>query len=586
MFARPQDRSRADPRASADRSRADPRVSAPIQPLSSGRYTIYGQIGAGGMATVQYAHFVGPGGFSRPVAIKRLHPHFANDPGFASAFLDEARISARIAHANVVATLDVLAQAGEISVVMEYVHGESLAGLFGLAHTRGTLVPYKIATSLLVGVLHGLQAAHETCSEHGEPLGMVHRDVSPENILVGSDGIARLLDFGIAKAKGRSRTTPTGELKGKLGYMAPEQYQGEDVDRRVDVYGASVVLWEALTGQVLFDGANDAAVVNAVMNGVVRAPSELVPALPKALDMLVLRGLARNRDNRFESAREMALALERDVGVATQSEVSDWLHNVAGTLLQERAAALGQLRQRREEHHTQEASELGTRRLAIDLAASVDGSRASGRASTPTRAQPLDGETATLTGRSSESGLRARKTARPGRWALLLLACLAAGIWLASALEPPPMPATPDGSRAPGRAATRRELERGTAEPHGQQPDSQAVGSERAPDLATAGPALPGTARAPEGALPVTARAPEGALRPAPAAQPEATSEQGAARSSEISRLRPEREKLKHEGRSKQSAKARDEGARRKADCTQPYVVDALGIRRWKRECL
>jgi serine/threonine protein kinase len=560
MLARPQDRSRADPRASADRSRADPRVSAPIQPLSSGRYTIYGQIGAGGMATVQYAHFIGPGGFSRPVAIKRLHPHFASDPGFASAFLDEARISARIAHANVVATLDVLAQTDEISVVMEYVHGESLAGLFGLAQTRGTLLPYKIATSLLVGVLHGLHAAHETCSEHGEPLGMVHRDVSPENILVGSDGIARLLDFGIAKAKGRSRTTPTGELKGKLGYMAPEQYQGEDVDRRVDVYGASVVLWEALTGQVLFDGTNDAAVVNAVMNGVVRAPSELVPGLPKALDMLVLRGLARNRDNRFESAREMALALERDVGVATQSEVSDWLHSIAGTLLQERAAALGQLRQRREEHQTQEASELGTRRLAIDLAAAVDGSRASGRASTPTRAQPLDAESV-LTGRSSESGLRARKTARPGRWALLLLACLAAGIWLTSALTTSPAPAT-----------SRRELELAPAEPRGQQPASQTLGKERAQELTV--PALPATARAPQGALRT-------------AAQPGATLEQGKAGSSESAPPRPERaEKLKREGRSKQSAKARDESARRKADCTQPYVVDALGIRRWKRECL
>jgi serine/threonine-protein kinase len=496
--------------------------------LSSGRYTIYGQIGAGGMATVQYAHFVGPGGFSRPVAIKRLHPHFANDPGFASAFLDEARISARIAHANVVATLDVLAQTDEISVVMEYVHGESLAGLFGLAHARGTLLPYKIATSLLVGVLHGLHAAHETCSEHGEPLGMVHRDVSPENILVGSDGIARLLDFGIAKAKGRSRTTPTGELKGKLGYMAPEQYQGEDVDRRVDVYGASVVLWEALTGQVLFDGANDAAVVNAVMNGVVRAPSELVPGLPKALDMLVLRGLARNRDNRFESARQMALALERDVGVATQSEVSDWLHGIAGALLQERAAALGQLRQRREEHHTQEASELGTRRLAIDLAASV-----------PTRAQALDAEPGALTGRRSESGLRPRKSARTGRWALLVFACLGGGLWLTAELKPSTAPTSSRTEPLPGAAAER---------------------------------ALP-----PEPAPALDLRAADVAAAPASAPALEPLT----ARSAAAPRARREAERAKREG-----AKPRAKSAREKADCTQPYVVDALGIRRWKRECL
>jgi hypothetical protein len=474
------------------------------------------------MATVQYAHFSGPGGFSRPVAIKRLHPHFANDPGFASAFLDEARLSARIAHANVVATLDVLASPEDISVVMEYVHGETLAGLLGLARTRGTPLPAKIATSLLAGVLHGLHSAHETRGEHGEPLGIVHRDVSPENILVGSDGIARLLDFGIAKAKGRSRTTPTGELKGKLGYMAPEQYHGSEVDRRVDVYGASVVLWEALTGQVLFDGANDAAVVHAVMNSVVRAPSEFVPNVPPALDALVLRGLARDRGGRFESAREMALALEREVGLATQSEVSDWLQGIAGALLEERAAALAQLRRRREEHRTQAAGELGTRRLELDLAAGV-----------LTRAAAADSAPA-QTAHASESGLRARKTGRRRRWGVVLLGGLAAGVWLAWSFGTSSAPAAP-------RAAT-------------------------APE-ARMDPPVPPTAETPREAAALAS--------PPPGASDVPSQDARAQRPA-----KPAREA------GKPAAKGRAKSARKKVDCAQPYVVDALGIRRWKRECL
>lgn len=582
MLARPQDRSRADPRAPAS-----------VQPSSSGRYTIYGQIGAGGMATVQYAHFVGPGGFSRPVAIKRLHPHFATDPGFVSAFLDEARIAARIAHANVVATLDVIEQPDEVSVVMEYVHGESLAGLFSLAQARGAPLPCKIATSLMVGVLHGLHAAHETCSERGEPLGIVHRDVSPENILVGSDGVARLLDFGIAKAKGRSRTTPTGELKGKLGYMAPEQYRGEEVDRRVDVYGASVVLWEALTGHMLFDGTNDAAVVNAVMNGVVRAPSELAPRLPTALDALVLRGLARNRDERFESAREMALALERDVGVATQSEVSDWLQGLAGPLLQERAAALGQLRLRTHEHSTQDASELGTRRLALDLAGA------------PTRASVMDGAAPARHAQPAESGLRARGPAPGRRWALLLLlpsllGLASWGFWQRDAA--PARPAT--GADAPPPAVERSiadappaAVERsiaGAPPPAVERSITGAPPSAESHSLADATPPAErrssGAASTPGGQRATQAAQPSSAGHAARISPPVRTDSPTPARSAAAGggqRLRaPSAAKPKRNGQPPTGLEPRAKEARKKPDCLQPYVIDALGIRRWKRECL
>src|SRR5262249_50884483 len=158
------------------------------------------------------------------------------------------RLAARIRHPNVVPTLDVVALGAELFLVMEYVDGESLSRLFKTAFSRGDRVPTRIAASIAAEVLYGLHAAHEAHSENGEPLSIVHRDVSPHNVLVGRDGIARVVDFGVAKAAVRSQTTQDGNLKGKLSYSAPEQLLKETVDRRVDVFAASVVLWEALTG--------------------------------------------------------------------------------------------------------------------------------------------------------------------------------------------------------------------------------------------------------------------------------------------------------------------------------------------------
>jgi serine/threonine-protein kinase len=531
----------------------------PAQPPFSDRYTIYGQIGAGGMATVQYAHLIGPGGFSRPVAIKRLHPHLANDSAFASAFLDEARLSARIAHANVVATLDVLSMPDEISVVMEYVHGESLAGLLTLAASRGSRLPPKIAVTLLIGVLHGLHAAHETRGEHGEPLGIVHRDVSPENILVGSDGVARLLDFGIAKAKGRSRTTPTGELKGKLGYMAPEQYLGGGVDRRVDVYGASVVLWEALTGRVLFEGPNDGAVVNAVMHAPVTPPGELVPGLPNALDELVMRGLSRDRNERFETAREMALALEREVGASTQSEVSDWLNGLAGELLQSRAAALWQLRQRAEGRSEARADQ-GTRKLEMDFAADA-----------PTRTVASDADVADVVGgRTSESGWRARPDTHKRRWVLLfvLVAVMIGGVaWMGAATHEQP--------------ATRPSREQAQSTRGAEAPAAPSVATPSAETTPSTDTALQPAHEAPElapasaGETPTSERALDGRES---AREPHDDARSG--------RTRRTVGKAKREAAARSQTKPQGKAERKNADCSQPYIVDALGIRRWKRECL
>ena len=219
-----------------------------------GRYALFGEIASGGMATVHFGRLLGPVGFARTVAVKRLHPQFARDPEFVSMFLDEARVAARIQHPNVVATIDVVALEGELFLVMEYVLGETFSKLLRSARNRGQRVPLRVVTALLAGSLHGLHAAHEAKNEHGEPLGIVHRDVSPQNVIVGIDGVARVLDFGVAKAVGRLQSTREGQLKGKLSYMAPEQIRSGQVDRRTDIYAASIMLWEALVGKRLYDG--------------------------------------------------------------------------------------------------------------------------------------------------------------------------------------------------------------------------------------------------------------------------------------------------------------------------------------------
>ena len=313
---------------------------APSSPHSEvrivGRYALYDEIASGGMATVHIGRLLGPVGFSRTVAIKRLHPQFAKEPDFVSMFLDEARLAARIRHPNVVGTLDVVALSGELFLVMEYVQGESLARLMRTMRERGAGVPVPIAAAIIVGVLEGLHAAHEATSDQGEPLGIVHRDVSPQNILVGTDGIARVVDFGVAKAAGRLQTTRDGQLKGKLGYMAPEQISGR-ATRATDVHAASVVLWEMLTARRLFHGENELQTYSNILAGNIPRPSLYAPNVSPDLNRLVVRGLDPNPDARFPSAREMARALQRTTTVAPPSDVGDWVESIAGANIGSRA---------------------------------------------------------------------------------------------------------------------------------------------------------------------------------------------------------------------------------------------------------
>lgn len=311
-----------------------------------GRYVLFDEIAAGGMATVHLGRLVGAIGFSRTVAIKRLHPQFAKDADFVAMFMDEARLCARIRHPNVVPTLDVVSTQGELFLVLEYVQGDSLSRLIRKCTEQGNLPPPAIVAWVISGVLHGLHAAHEARNEQGEQLHIVHRDVSPQNVLIGVDGIPRILDFGVAHAQHRAQTTRGNQVKGKIAYMAPEQLQRDEIDRRSDIYAAGVVLWEALTGQRLFQGQNEGRIVAKILEGAIQPPSIVNPSLGRSFDAIVLKALAKNPDDRFQTARDFAMTIERKVKSATSTTTGAWVEGLASDILTSRADRIAEIESR------------------------------------------------------------------------------------------------------------------------------------------------------------------------------------------------------------------------------------------------
>ena len=299
-------------------------------PRELGRYDLFDKIAAGGMASVHFGRMHGAVGFQRVVAIKRLHAHYANDGHFVDMFLDEARLAARLKHPNVIQTLDVVADESEVYIVMEFVLGESLEAL--MPRTDGRPIPLQVIAAIVCNVLEGLHGAHDSLSDMGEPLGIVHRDVSPPNVLVGQDGVARVFDFGIAKAAINTQETRDGVIKGKVTYMAPEQVLG-GVDRRADLYAVGVILWELLVARRRHAGEpNDALYLKLASNQLtpLRPASSLRLDAPEGLDAIIARATEWEPENRFATAREMAMAIERLVRPAPAREVAEWLREAAG----------------------------------------------------------------------------------------------------------------------------------------------------------------------------------------------------------------------------------------------------------------
>jgi len=295
------------------------------------------------MATVFVGALEGAHGFRQIVAIKRPHPHLLDDRGFREAWLREARLASGIHHANVVDVRDVEDVGDAIQLVMDYIEGASLGELVATRASAGGRLPPRVAVRILLDACAGLHAAHEAHDDAGKPLGLVHRDVSPQNILVGVDGVARVTDFGIAKCVETSDGTSRNALKGKAGYMAPEYVRGGDIDRRADVFALGVVLWEALCGRRLFRGQTDAETLERVLSAPVPPVSATVPTLA-ALDPVVVRALERAREVRYATVESFARALEQAAesidGIAKHADVARFVRETVGDKLEERRRAL------------------------------------------------------------------------------------------------------------------------------------------------------------------------------------------------------------------------------------------------------
>ncbi|MFO0673759.1 MAG: serine/threonine-protein kinase [Polyangiaceae bacterium] len=312
----------------------------PIELHRTERYVLHDEIATGGMASVHLGVLEGALGFSRIVAIKRLHGALASDGRFVSMLIDEARLVSRIRHVNVVTTLDIIERSGEVFVIMEYVRGASLAKLIELSRTLGDLVPLPVAIPIMVGALRGLGAAHDATDLDGTPLEIVHRDVSPQNILVGTGGVPRVIDFGVARAVGRLSDTRSGEFKGKLAYASPEQLSGGEATRQSDVFAASIVLWELITGRRLFHRPTPLETLREALDAQIRSPTAIFDEDERmraarnrhdleALSEVVMRGLERDPAKRFATAEAMAQSLETSYRGASASEVGAWVQSTA-----------------------------------------------------------------------------------------------------------------------------------------------------------------------------------------------------------------------------------------------------------------
>ncbi len=274
-----------------------------------GDLEIVAPLRGGGMAALLLARRVGASGFARHVAVKVIHDHLVTDPEMVRLFIDEARLQARIRHPQVVHVEQLGTQEGRHFLVMEFVHGVSLSQLLTALRKRELRLSPALAVALAMEVLAGLHAAHEVRGDDGEPLGAVHRDVSPQNVLVSREGHVKLIDFGIAKARDRlSQTTGQG-LRGKIRYMSPEQASGRPIDRRSDVYALGIVLWETLTLRRRFRADSELAVLDAVRRASPEPAARWVPDLPPAVDAVLARAMASAPEDRFATAQDMRRAL-------------------------------------------------------------------------------------------------------------------------------------------------------------------------------------------------------------------------------------------------------------------------------------
>jgi serine/threonine-protein kinase len=298
--------------------------TVPVNMRRFGRYTLIYKFASGGMANLFVGRLAGSDGFERLVAIKVIHDHLTDDPEFSRMFIDEARLISRIYHPNVVQVLELGKVGQNYFIAMEYVEGESVAAIL-----RRTKPNIRLCSRIVAHVAAGLHSAHELRGQNNELFHVVHRDVSPQNILVGYNGSTKVVDFGVARARGCMHTTKEGSLKGKFGYMAPEQVTQEPVDRRADIFALGIVLYEMTTCKRLFKAETDSETLSKVIDCSVPPPSMVVDGYPPELEQIVLKALRRDPRDRYQTALEMQDAIE---GYIASSGLPVLQHHVAGMM--------------------------------------------------------------------------------------------------------------------------------------------------------------------------------------------------------------------------------------------------------------
>ena len=281
------------------------------QPTPLGQYQLIEKIAQGGMAEIFRGKALDPYGIERAVVIKRILPHIAASPEFVEMLIDEAKIAVQLSHGNIAQVYDLGKVVDDYFIVMEYVEGKTLSQIMKRLKNQDKRMPVPHAVSICAEIAGGLDYMHRKTDESGHPLNIVHRDISPQNVIVSTAGTVKIIDFGIAKAKTKISTTDSGILKGKFAYMSPEHAEGERLDHRTDIFSLGIILHELLTGQRLFKGKNNPETIKKVKKAKVPVPSEVRSAIPRALDEIVLKALQRDRDKRYPSAHDLAQDLTK-----------------------------------------------------------------------------------------------------------------------------------------------------------------------------------------------------------------------------------------------------------------------------------
>jgi eukaryotic-like serine/threonine-protein kinase len=590
---------------------------AKVAPRGSviGRYLLLDEVAAGAMATVSVARVRGDTLVSDTVSVKRLHAGLLRDADFVATAVEEARRAAAIHHPNLLVPQDVvLVGSRELLFVSPYVPGETLAILFGTCFRGGIRMPPAIAAAVIRDVLRGLHAAHEAVDDRGRPMAVIHRGVSPQNILVGLDGQARLFDFGPASGRMRARTMPAVFAKGKSSYMSPEQIRRQPVDRRTDIFATGAILWELLSGERLFRDTGEAELTRQITQHHIPPPSSIQPSAPAALDAIVARALQRSPGERFATAAEFADALEAALPLASPAEIGPWVEELDGDRLRARAQLVALAESatveplRESEIQQSFSSTRETRPRAMHESGHENGHHSghdSDQEGRPPRepppwARPLP----VYRRRPRTAGRRGRTVAGLG-----LLAAAAVAIMALRAGDPP-APALPaalvaPAIPAPGAAPPERAAAVGAAG------RARAVARQRPPAPAGRSKTAARTGARP-GAKPAPAPAGKAATKPATKATTKAATKATAKAASRPAakvasksaprdpgkagppvkathaflKIAPGRVASGERSRARAPVAAAPRSEGPSAGCDPPFTVDADGIRRIKRQCL